>query len=29
MIASWPLIGANAVSLALVSTISATKLRYG
>jgi MtN3 and saliva related transmembrane protein len=29
MIASWPLIGANAVSLALVSTIIATKLRYG
>ena len=29
MIASWPLIGANAVSLALVSTIIATKLRFG
>ncbi|NNM74931.1 SemiSWEET transporter [Enterovirga aerilata] len=29
MIASWPLIAANAVSLALVSVIVATKLRYG
>jgi MtN3 and saliva related transmembrane protein len=29
MIASWPLIGANAVSLALVSVIIATKLHYG
>jgi hypothetical protein len=29
MLASWPLIGAKAVSLALVSAISATKLRYG
>ena len=29
LIASWPLIGANALSLALVSVIVATKLRYG
>ena len=29
MIGSWPLIGANAVSLGLVSVIVATKLRYG
>lgn len=29
LIASWPLILANAVSLALVAIIVATKLRYG
>lgn len=29
LILSWPLIGANAISLALVSVIVATKLRYG
>jgi MtN3 and saliva related transmembrane protein len=29
LIASWPLIAANAVSLALVSIIIAMKLRYG
>lgn len=29
LIASWPLIGANAISLVLVSTIVAMKLRYG
>lgn len=29
LIGSWPLIGANAVSFALVLTIVATKLRYG
>lgn len=28
LIASWPLIGANAISLFLVSIIIATKLRY-
>ena len=28
-IGSWPLIGANAISLGLVSTIIGTKLRYG
>lgn len=29
LIGSWPLIGANAVSLALVSAIVAMKLRFG
>ncbi len=29
LIGSWPLIGANAISLGLVSTIIGTKLRYG
>ena len=29
LIVSWPLIGANLVSLALVSVIVANKLRYG
>lgn len=29
LIASWPLIAANAISLALVAVIVATKLRYG
>ncbi len=29
LIASWPLVGANAISRALVSVIGATKLRYG